>query len=89
MTAGKAIADGWLGFDGAAQLADGAVKAGYLHGPPAATASQDLKLASASLTAATSAYQAGKGDTATQIAAAAAAVAEVLTIVGQAEKGAQ
>ncbi len=86
LAAGKAIADGWAGLDGAALAADAAVRAGLLKGPTAATVSQDLKLASASLTAATTAYKAdSSADVAAEVASAAAAVAAILTIVAQAQ----
>jgi hypothetical protein len=78
----------WAALDAAAQSADAAVHAGLLRGSAAATVSQDLKLADDSLRAATAAYQAGKDqDAAAQAASAAALVATVLTIVGQAQQG--
>jgi hypothetical protein len=83
VVAGQSLATAWAALDAAALTADAAVKAGYLKGATAHQVAVDLQTAQSALTTATSAYTVSVGaDIGAQLAAAAAATAEILTLTG-------
>lgn len=81
LTEGKALTDAWVALKTAAQVADGAVHTGALHGQNAAKVSADLKIADKALTDATALYQAGSDPTALVVAAT-GAIADIFAITG-------
>lgn len=85
LDAGKTLATTWAALDAASQGAELAVQSGKLHGAPAALVSADLKKASSALDTATTVYNAAGGDPSAQIAVAAAAIAEINTVLQAAQ----